>query len=114
MINKRQLQGFFRTGWQMDYPSIENFLTPLYATGASSNDNDYSDKAFDAKLKEAAAATDTTQANTLYQEAEKILLKNPPNIPLWTTSTPFAWSNKVANVKLTPFGTIDFQSVSVK
>ena len=24
-------------GWQMDYPSIENFLAPLYATGASSN-----------------------------------------------------------------------------
>jgi ABC transporter, substrate-binding protein, family 5 len=114
MITKRQLQGFFRTGWQMDYPSIENFLTPMYATGASSNDNDYSNKAFDAKLADAAAATNTGEANKLYQEAEKMLVEDPPNIPLWTTSTPFAWSNKVANVKLTPFGTIDFQSVSVK
>lgn len=50
-ITKRELTGFFRTGWQMDYPSIENFLTPLYATGASSNDGDYSNKAFDAKLQ---------------------------------------------------------------
>ena len=114
MITKRQLQGFFRTGWQMDYPSIENFLTPMYATGASSNDNDYSNKAFDAKLADAAAATNTGEANKLYQKAEKMLVEDPPNIPLWTTSTPFAWSNKVANVKLTPFGTIDFQSVSVK
>ena len=36
-ITKREIQGFFRTGWQMDYPSLENFLTPLYATGGSSN-----------------------------------------------------------------------------
>ena len=46
----------FRTGWQMDYPSIENFLTPIYATGASSNDGDYSNPAFDKLLAEAAAA----------------------------------------------------------
>ncbi len=26
----------FRTGWQMDYPAIENFLVPLYGTKASS------------------------------------------------------------------------------
>ena len=70
----------------------------MYATGASSNDNDYSNKAFDAKLADAAAATNTGEANKLYQEAEKMLVEDPPNIPLWTTSTPFAWSNKVANV----------------
>lgn len=113
-VNKRELTGFFRTGWQMDYPSIENFLTPLYATGASSNDGDYSNKAFDAKLKEAAAATDEKQANTLYGDAEKMLAEKVPAIPLWTVSTPFGWSNKVTNVKLTPFGTIDLSSISVK
>ena len=43
----RKMKGMFRTGWQMDYPSIENFLAPLYATGASSNDGDYSNPAFD-------------------------------------------------------------------
>ena len=30
------MKGMFRTGWQMDYPSIENFLAPIYKTGASS------------------------------------------------------------------------------
>ncbi len=56
-IGKREVNGLFRAGWQMDYPSIENFLAPIYGTGAGSNDTDYSNKAFDAKLKEAAAAT---------------------------------------------------------
>ena len=72
-VKKREMKGLFRTGWQMDYPSIENFLTPIFATGASSNDGDYSNKAFDAKLKEAAAATDSAKANELYQEAEGML-----------------------------------------
>jgi oligopeptide transport system substrate-binding protein len=113
-ITKRELTGFFRTGWQMDYPSIENFLTPLYATGASSNDGDYSNKAFDAKLQEAAAAPDEEQANKVYQEAEAMLAEKMPAIPLWYVSTPFAWSTKVTNVKLTPFGTIDLTAISVK
>ena len=41
-IADRKMKGMFRTGWQMDYPSIENFLAPIYKTGASSNDGDYS------------------------------------------------------------------------
>src|SRR5690606_4838441 len=31
VVNK-EMTGMFRTGWQMDYPSIENFLVPLYKT----------------------------------------------------------------------------------
>ena len=33
-IDANELKGIFRSGWQMDYPSIENFLTPIYAKGA--------------------------------------------------------------------------------
>ena len=83
-IVKKEIKGLFRSGWQMDYPSIENFLAPLYATGASSNDGDYSNPKFDAKLKEAAAAPSLDQANKLYQEAEAILGKDLPVIPMWS------------------------------
>ncbi|HET6918550.1 MAG TPA: ABC transporter substrate-binding protein, partial [Jiangellaceae bacterium] len=65
-ITNREMKGLFRTGWQMDYPSIENFLSFLYATGSSSNDGDYSNPDFDAKLAEAAAAPTTEEAITLY------------------------------------------------
>ncbi len=68
----------------MDYPSIENFLAPLYATGASSNDSDYSNPKFDAKLKEAAAAPSLDEANKLYQEAEAILGEDLPVMPMWS------------------------------
>jgi oligopeptide transport system substrate-binding protein len=113
-IGDRKLKGMFRTGWQMDYPSIENFLTPIYKTGASSNDGDYSNPAFDKLLVEAAASTDPAAANTKYQEAEAMLAADMPSIPMWYGKATMGWSDKVTGVKITAFGTIDFSSVSLK
>ncbi|MCL2489209.1 MAG: ABC transporter substrate-binding protein [Propionibacteriaceae bacterium] len=107
----KSLTGMFRGGWQMDYPSIENFLTPIYATGASSNDTDYSNPQFDSLLKQAAAATDASQANSLYQQAEAILGQDLPTMPLWYQNSQFGFSTKVKSVKMTPFSTFDFSSV---
>ena len=113
-IKARELKGMYRGGWQMDYPNIENFLTPIYSKGGSSNDSDYDNPAFDAKLVEAAKATDAAQANAFYQEAEAMLAKDMPTMPLWTAKTPFGYSDKVTNVKMTPFSTFDLVSISVK
>ncbi|EAP99953.1 putative peptide transport system secreted peptide-binding protein [Janibacter sp. HTCC2649] len=113
-IHDRKMTGMFRTGWQMDYPSIENFLTPIYGKGASSNDGDYNNPAFDAKLKEAAAATDAAASNKIYQEAEQILSDDMASIPLWYSTTTMGWSDKVTNVKVTPFGVPDYASISLK
>lgn len=113
-IKARELKGMYRGGWQMDYPNIENFLTPIYSKGASSNDSDYDNPAFDAKLVEAAKETDAAKANALYQEAEAMLGKDMPTMPLWTANTPYGYSNKVTNVKMTPFSTFDLTAISVK
>ena len=108
------MKGLFRTGWQMDYPSIENFLSPIYKTGASSNDGDYSNPDFDKLLVEAAAATDPAAANAKYQEAEALLAKDMASIPMWYGKATMGWSDKVTGVKITAFGTIDIPSISVK
>ena len=113
-INARKMKGMFRTGWQMDYPSIENWLSPIYRTGAGSNDGDYSNPAFDKLLDEAAAATDAAAANAKYQQAEALLAQDMPAIPMWYSSDTFGWSDKVTNVKITAFGTYDFASVQMK
>ena len=52
MVGEKKLTGASRAGWQADYPSLYNFLGPLYGTGAGSNDGDYSSPEFDAKLTE--------------------------------------------------------------
>jgi oligopeptide transport system substrate-binding protein len=113
-IVKRELKGMFRNGWQMDYPSIENFLAPIYQTGAGANDTGYSNPKFDAKLKEAAAATNADAANKLYQEAEAIIANDFPTIPMWSYTQAVGWSDRVTDVKITPFGWIDLDSVKVK
>ena len=113
-IGDRKMKGLFRTGWQMDYPSIENFLAPIYKTGASSNDGDYSNPAFDKLLVEGAAATDAAAANAKYQEAEALLAQDMASIPMWYGKATMGWSDKVTGVQITAFGTIDLSSVSLK
>jgi oligopeptide transport system substrate-binding protein len=114
LITKREIKGLFRSGWVMDYPSIENFLAPLYGTGGGSNDIDYSNPKFDAKLAEAAAAPTADEANRLYQEAESILATDFPTMPMWSYKRAAGWSDRVTDVKLNVFGELDVVSVRVK
>lgn len=113
-IQKREQKGLFRTGWQMDYPSIENYLAPLYGTKAGSNDGDYSNKAFDEKLKEAAGKAELDEVNATYQEAELMLQKDMPVIPLWYTKAVGGHSDRVEGASLTLFGTYDLSSIRLK
>ena len=69
-VTDRTLVGAFRTGWQADYPSMNNFLGAVYQTGAGSNDSDYSSQEFDDFLAQAAAASDDTAALGFYTQAQ--------------------------------------------
>lgn len=86
-INNRSLKSIFRAGWMPDYPSPENYLQPLYgsaaADGNGSNDGDYKNPEFDALLVKANAAASVEDANKVYQEAEEMLLKDLPSIPIY-------------------------------
>ena len=113
-VGARELKGAFRGGWQMDYPSIENFLAPIYAKGASSNDTDYDSPEFMNLLTEAAAATDAAEANKLYQEAEEQLAADFPTMPLWYQETQYGYSDRVENVKMNPFSQWDLTAITVK
>ena len=98
-IGDRKMETMFRSGWVQDYPHIENFLTPNYGTGAASNDGDYSNPAFDAKLVEAAKASGE-ESLALYKEAEEMLPADMPGIPLWYYTATIGWSDKVTDVRV--------------
>lgn len=86
-VTDGKMKGAFRTGWQADYPSIQNYLYPLYdsaaADGHGSNDANFKNADFDKLCTEAAAATSTEAANKLYQQGEEILFEQLPAIPLY-------------------------------
>lgn len=94
----RTIQTANRSGWQADYPAVYNFLFPLYATGASSNDGDYSNPEFDALLADGAAATSAEDANADFKKAQEILLQDLPVIPLWYQNVSGGFGEDVDNV----------------
>ena len=111
VITNRTIKTAFRTAWQADYPSMLNYLGPIYGTGAGSNDGDYSSKQFD-KLVTDAAAAEGEERYKLIGEAQTVLFKDLPVIPLWNENavavTPkdvngfvFTWQQKPQYYALT-------------
>lgn len=98
-VTGRTIQTAFRTGWQADYPGLYNFLGPLYATNAGSNDGDYSNPDFDKLLSDGISATDSATANEDFQKAQSILLKDLPATPLWYSNVTGGIAEGVQNVE---------------
>ncbi|TWP48423.1 ABC transporter substrate-binding protein [Lentzea tibetensis] len=112
IVGKR-MTGAYRSDWRADYPSIENFLTPLYKTGASSNDYGYSNPAFDAALDKADRAPSKEAALGLYRDAERLLVQDMPVVPLWQEWSAVGWSPRLRNVKVSVLTDIDIFKVRV-
>jgi oligopeptide transport system substrate-binding protein len=112
-INAREMSRIYRTGWVADYPSIENFLNPMYRTGGSTDDGEYSNPAVDALLARADAAPSTEEGNALYQEAERLIIQDMPAIPLYFQSVQAGWSARMSNVTVTQFRELDVFGVTV-
>lgn len=98
-VTDRTIDSAFRTGWQADYPGLYNFLGPLYATNAGSNDGDYSSAEFDQLLAEGISASDEATANEDFQKAQEVLLKDLPAIPLWYSNVNGGFAKDVSNVE---------------
>jgi oligopeptide transport system substrate-binding protein len=110
-ITNRTIDTAFRAGWIGDYPSMIEFLAPLYATGAGSNDVGYSSSEFDAGLAAAEAAPDLRQADVLVNVAQRILLHDMPAVPLWYYIAVLGWSPEVSAVKVTWNGLPDYENL---
>jgi len=113
-ITKGQMKQPFRSGWQMDYPLIDDFITPLYATGGSSNDSKYSNPQVDNLIKQANAEADTAKSVALYQQAETQVFKDMPIVTLWYQNGQCGWSSKVDNVTENAFSYPVFTDITVK
>ena len=99
-ITDRTIQTAFRTGWQADYPGLYNFLGPLYATDAGSNDGDYSSADFDKLLSDGISATDPKDQINKLQQAQEVLLQDLPAIPLWYSNVTGGYADTVSNVQI--------------
>ncbi|MEU4554899.1 peptide/nickel transport system substrate-binding protein/oligopeptide transport system substrate-binding protein [Micromonospora violae] len=110
-VEKKTPVGAFRMGWVMDYPTMEDYLGPLYSTNGASNYYGYSNPEFDRLVKEGSSAKTQDEAIAKYQQAEDILAKDMPVIPLRFGQNVFGHSSKVKNVEMDLFQRVNLVKI---
>lgn len=84
-LARRGVDGAFRFGWQVPYPSADLALAPLFATSAIGRDNlsRFSNQPFDRLLaRTARTAVDESDRNFAYRQLEDKLCAAMPLIPV--------------------------------
>jgi oligopeptide transport system substrate-binding protein len=110
-LGAKKVKGAFRMAWIMDYPSPENYLKPIFGSGASSNYSGYANKDFDELITKGDAADTLEEGIKFYQQADDMLLKDLPYLPVYFYQTNGAFSQHVKNVTIDPFERIDLYNV---
>ncbi|MDR3152129.1 MAG: ABC transporter substrate-binding protein [Bifidobacteriaceae bacterium] len=111
---KHEVKGAYRAIWQPDYPSIENYLAPIYSTVAiktGANYSAFSNKQFDDLLYSAATSPTIDQANEKYIEAESMLFKYLPSIPTYVPEISAVGSKDIKGVEFNWKGIPDYTSL---
>lgn len=114
-INERKVGAAFKSGLQSDYPHPEGYLVQGYdssqADGKGLNNGDYKSAEFDALIDKASAQPDLDKAVATYQEAQKVLLKDLPVIPLWCKNVTAAAGRHV-NADFNYMGVPDYVNIT--
>lgn len=75
---------FFRGSWIADYPDAENFLSVFYGKNpAPPNYTRYKNPRFDKLYEAALAEKDDSLRWKIYREADQLMIKDAPVVPLW-------------------------------
>jgi ABC-type oligopeptide transport system substrate-binding subunit len=112
-LDDEKVDGPFRLGWVMDYPSPQNYLEPLHSTSGSSNNTGYSNEDFDQLVEEGNQASSIDEGIASYNAAEDVLLEDFPIIPMWFGKVQGAYSDRVDNVVIDAFTSVALEDVTV-
>ncbi|MEP7253110.1 MAG: ABC transporter substrate-binding protein [Ginsengibacter sp.] len=75
---------FFRGSWIADYPDAENYLSVFYGNNpAPPNYTRYKNSAFDKLYESALSEKDDSTRYKLYRQADQLMIKDAPVVPLW-------------------------------
>lgn len=102
-----------RLGWIADYPIFDNFLYPLFFTGADNNYGGYSNAAVDDAILAARATADDDQRIAKYQEADKTIAEDMPVIPLFYYKHQMVCSQRVKSLYMDPQKLCDMSTVEL-
>ena len=105
----------YRLGWLADYPSMDDFLYPLFQSSVSGANTFtfYSNPTVDKLLATARGTIDTTQRLQIYAQAEKQILADAPVIPLYFYRDYRIMNKRVLGQQHDPMGSSDMNLVWV-
>lgn len=102
-----------RHGWLADYNDPISFLD-MWVTGGGNNDAKYSNKEYDDLIHKVKESTDREERIKLMHEAETILGKDMPIIPLYFYTDAYLKSDKLDGFYVSPLGFKYFMYTTVK
>jgi oligopeptide transport system substrate-binding protein len=112
-VEKKQPVGLIRLPWLMDYPLMEDYLSPLYGTNGTSNYYGYTNPTFDSLVKRGSEATTPDESVKYWQQAEDLLAKDMPVIPLRFGENVYGHSKKVTDVEVDEFQRVDVDKIAL-
>jgi len=77
----KEMTGPWWDGWVMDYPSIQDYLTPLYGKNGGYNVAGYDNPAFDDLMTQGDEAPTLDASIPVYQQGGDMILEDMPVIP---------------------------------
>ena len=90
--------------WTMDRPDLGGFMTPRFVAGSSRNASGYAGTTAQSQLVSATAASSPDGRTSAYQDAERTVLADLPEIPLWSLNATVSRSDRVGEVRTDVFG----------
>lgn len=100
-------------GWCADYPDPENFLDVLFHTGSDFNVANYSNPQADSLLEQARTELDPHARIALYQQVERLLLRDYATIPLQISQSYVLVSSRIQGYIFSGLGARSLDSLSL-
>ena len=113
-ITEQTVGKAFRTGWQGDYPTMLQFLEPNFLGHSETNSLGYHNPEFDALIAAAEAAPTEAESWVLVGQAQSVLLRDLPAIPIFDYVNSAGYSERVRPVTFSWNGLADFENLQLK
>jgi ABC-type transport system substrate-binding protein len=104
----------FSLGWIGDYPDPQNFLDMLFHSDSAYNHSGYQSPDLDALLERARVEQDSSKRTELYQQAEQMLVKDAPWIPLYHSGGYYLVKPYVKDLVISAQETMNLHEVSIE